>query len=417
MADAPQAPRATPVRERGYAIPPQAAGSTFLDLTEELTPELVWPLSVSVFDKMRKQDAQVSSVLRAVTSPIIRTRWMLDGTGCREEVVRFVADNLGLPIRDDDKPDDSKAKLRGRARFSWDAHVRLALLMLPFGHSFFEQLYFPPDENNKYYLRKLGPRLPATISEVKVARDGGLEWIKQWGTLGQPTPGPAMPVNRLVAYVNEREGGNWLGLSILRSCYKNWLLKDRALRTWSLSVDRNGVGVPMYTAAETEESLDAGIVLATRVRSGDNSGGAMPNGAKMDLKGVDGTLPDINEYVRYQDEQIGRSALGHFLNLGSQVGGQVGSYNLGSVLQGSFNLALDTVASNLADTASAHIVEDLVDLNYGSTEPAPILVYDEVGTQLSELDRLREVAGLESDLKLAEFIRTAPAITQGVPAA
>lgn len=399
-------PKPAAVRERGYAATPSQG--FWWDLTEEQTPELFWPLSVGVFDRMRKTDAQVASVLRAVTSPIIRTQWRVDGTGCSDEVTRFVADNLGLPIMDDEEPDGSKARLRGKSRFMWDEHLRLALLMLPFGHSYFEQVYYPPDGDGLYRLRKLGPRLAQTISQVNVARDGGLVSIEQYGFINSNRSSVTLPVNRLVAYVLEREGGNWLGISILRSAYKNWLLKDRALRTWSLSVDRNGVGVPIYEAAEGETSLDAGLALATAVRSGDNAGGAMPNGADLTLKGVDGTLPDIDEYVRYQDEQIARSALGHVLNLGSQGGGQVGSYNLGSVLKDAFHLGLDSIAGLVANTASAHVVEDLVDLNFGPTEPAPQIVYDDIGTRATELDRIREVAGLTSDADLVKFLRTVP---------
>lgn len=421
MADTPPPPPqsgrvARPVRERGYATTYDPTVGTYLDLTEEITPELYWPDSIKVFDKMRKQDAQVASVLRAVSSPIIRTQWRLDGSGCREEVTRLVADNLGLPVVDDDEPDTSRERLRGRTRFSWSEHVRMALLMLPFGHSFFEQVYYPPDADGIYRLRKLGPRLPQTISKVNVARDGGLVSIEQYG-YGGVQQGVTLPVNRLVAYVLEREGGNWLGISILRSAYKHWLLKDRALRTWSISIDRNGVGVPIYEAAEGEQSLEAGKKLATEIRGGENAGGAIPHGAKITLQGVTGATADSNEFVRYQDEQIARSALGHVLNLGSQTGAQVGSYNLGSVFRDTMNLSLDVVASLVADTATAHIVEDLVDLNFGSTEPAPLIVYDEVGAQTSELDRMREMAGLTSDADLINVLRgIAAREAQGVPA-
>jgi phage gp29-like protein len=211
-------------------------------------------------------------------------------------------------------------------------------------------------------------------------------------------------VNRLVAYVLEREGGNWLGQSLLRSAYKNWLLKDRALRTWSTSIDRNGIGVPIYTAAEGEATLDAGEALATSVRSGDNAGGAVPNGAKLELMGVSGALPDIDKFVRYHDEQIARSALGHFLNLGTQTG----SWALGSTFADFFTLSLQAVAEMVRDTATSHIVEDLVDLNFGPTVPAPQIVFDEIGSRTTELDRVREAAGLASDADLTKFLRAVP---------
>lgn len=416
---APPLPR--PVRELGYAGP--SPMQFWNDLTNEETPELRWPLAPWVYDRMRRQDSQVGSTLRAVTSPIIRTQTRVDGTGCRDEVTEFIASNLGLPIVGADAAEDHQAPLRGRDRFSWTDHTRLALLMLPFGHSYFEQVYRYDEDTKKFRLRKLAPRLAKSISRVNVARDGGLISIQQWdngiasGSISaggfSGAPGAPINVSRLVAYVLEREGGNWLGQSLLRTCYKNWLLKDRALRTWSTSIDRNGVGVPIYTGAPNEISLDAGQELATTVRAGDNAGGAIPQGAKLELLGVTGSLPDIDAFVRYQDEQITRSALGHFLNLGTQQGGQVGSYNLGTVLADTFHLGLEAVNDERLGTANAHIVEDLVDINFGSTEPAPRLVCDPIGTTQTELDRLRERAGLTSDADLVRFLRTIPNLQEG----
>jgi hypothetical protein len=414
LPDAPPSPRTIkPQRERGYANEHGATG-WWVDLSGETTPELAWPLSVDVFDKMRRQDAQVASVLRAVTAPITRTQWRIDGTGCDREVVESVALSLGLPIKDDDPDQNPATRLRGRDRFSWDEHLRLALLMLTFGHSYFEQVYRYDAEasarvgRDQYRIRKLALRPARTIAHIKVARDGGLVSIQQHGSGLDMKTTPPLPVSRLVAYVLEREGANWLGRSLLRSAYKNWLLKDRALRTWSTSIDRNGVGVPIYTGAPNETNLDAGEDLAVSVRAGENAGGAIPQGAKLDLVGVNGQTVNIAEFVRYQDEQIARSALGHFLNLGSQGGGQVGSYNYGSVLADTFNLSLDVLAGGVAETATAHVIEDLVDINFGPSVPAPRLVYDEIGTRVSELDRVREAAGLTSDADLVKLLRTIP---------
>lgn len=415
--ETPQTPRVIkPQRERGYSNENAGADGWWVDLSGETTPELAWPLSVAVFDKMRRQDSQVSSVLRAVTAPITRTQWRIDGTGCDRDVTESVALSLGLPIVGDAPEDDLTPRLRGRDRFSWDEHLRLALLELTFGHSFFEQVYRYDEDasarmgRDQYRIRKLALRPARTISNIKVARDGGLVSIQQHGSGLDGVNTPPLPVSRLVAYVLEREGANWLGRSLLRSAYKNWLLKDRALRTWSTLIDRNGIGVPVYTDAEkgTTETMDAGELLASEVRAGENAGGAIAYGAKLDLLGVKGTLPNVAEFVRYQDEQIARSALGHFLNLGAQGGGQVGSYNYGSVLADTFNLSLDVIAGGIAETGNAHIIEDLVDINFDSTTPAPRLVYDEIGTRVSELDRVREAAGLTSDADLVKILRAIP---------
>jgi len=389
----PAPPSPIPVRERGYAF--DGGGMGFWeDLTYESTPELQWPLSVFVFDRMRKQDAQVSSVLRAVTSPILRTGWSMDGKGCRDEVTEFVATTLGLPIRGAEDEGDFEQLLRGRDRFSWHRHMRLALLMLPFGHAYFEQIY-RPDSAGRYRLRKLALRPHRTIARVNVARDGGLVSIEQYGPLSGGRGNGAdvkIPVNRLVAYVHEQEGGNWLGASVLRPAYKNWLLKDRALRAWSVSVDRNGMGVPFYEGAEAETDLSAGKKLAMEVRGGSTAGGAYPNGANLTFKGVEGAVVDIDKFVRYQDEQIARAVLAHFLNLGTQTG----SWALGSTFADFFTLSLQAVAEDFRTTANDHVIEDLVDVNFGGDEPAPRLHFDEIGKTQAEI-ALSEMYGTGQD--------------------
>lgn len=364
------APPLPPITEKGR-VSSGNAGWWLTTLDDETAPELRWPLSVQVFDKMRRTDAQIASVLRAVTLPVQRTGWRVDPNGAREEVAMQIAEDLGLPLMGE--TGDIQPAGRTKDRFSWSEHLELALLMLPFGAMFFEQV-LRVDEAGRLRLRKLGPRMPKTLAGVNVARDGGLVSIEQDGDEGGRV---VIPVDRLVAYVHKREGGNWLGSSILRPCYKFWILKDRLLRTQAQTIDRNGMGIPVYEAAEGEESLAAGLAIAQSVRSGDNSGAATPPGAKLRLMGVEGELPDASPVIRYYDEQIARAVLAHFLNLGTQTG----SWALGSTFADFFTLSLQAIADQIADVATQHIVEDLVDWNWGPDEPSPRIVHDEIGSK------------------------------------
>lgn len=357
---------AAPTVEQGRVT---AGPAWWSSLDDEQTPELRWPLSIDIFDRMRRQDAQVASVLRAVTLPVRRTKWRIDPAGARPEVVELVSSDLGLPV-----VGTLDAPARSPFRFSWDEHLRMALLMLPFGHMFFEQVAAIVD--GQVRLRKLGPRMPRTIQTVNVAADGGLvaiEQIAQAAKQGKVT----IPVDRLVAYVNDREGGNWLGTSLLRPAYKHWLIKDRLLRVQAQTIERNGMGIPVYTGAEDETDLSKGQAIATAYRAGDNAGAAIPNGADLELLGVSGDLPDAEPAVRYHDEQIARAVLAHFLNLGTQTG----SWALGSTFADFFTLSLQAVAEQVADVATQHVVEDLVEWNWGPDEPAPKIVFDEIGTR------------------------------------
>jgi hypothetical protein len=391
---------AAPIQERGHATGTTLTAGWW-GVDEEETPELRWPLSIRVYDAMRRQDPQVGSVLRAVTLPIRRTPWRVDAAGARDEVVQLLAEDLGLPILG---AGDTVPGLRTRGRFSWTEHLRLALLMLPHGHSFFEQLYWPPsaDRNGYARLRKLAWRPPRTIVAVNVDPDGGLVSIEQEPLAGQRA-NVVIPVDRLVAYVNDREGGNWLGTSLLRQAYKFWVIKDRELRTWVTRDERNGVGVPVYEGAEGETDLSKGLSIAQGYRAGQNAGAGIPNTAKLRLLGVEGALADPSVLVEKADEQIARAVLAHFLNLGTQTG----SWALGTTFADFFTLSLQAVALDIASVANAHVVEDWVDVNFGPDEPAPRIVFDEIGSGSSAdaIKALVDAGVILPDRVLEEAVR------------
>ena len=403
MAELDSTPPAPPLTERGYVVDSGPAGSLAVTslLAREQSLELEWPRSIEVYDRMRRSDAQVASVLRAVTLPDKRTAWRVDSTGCRDEVTQHIAGDMGLPILG---ADASPIPRRTRDRFSWTEHLRLALLMLPFGHMYFEQVY-RYDDQGMVHLRKLGPRMPRTIGTINVAKDGGLESIEQLAPYGDPSTAVTIPVDRLVAYVLDREGGNWLGTSLLRPAHKHWLIKDMLIRVQAQTVERNGMGVPLYKGAPGEASLTAGQQLASAWRSGSNAGAAVPFNADLLLRGVEGSLPDADTPIRYHDEQIARAVLAHFLNLGTQTG----SWALGSTFADFFTLSLQALAMQVADTATRHIVEDIVDLNWGPEEPAPRIVHDEIGSQqvatAQALKLLVEAGVIRPDRLLEEAMR------------
>lgn len=370
--------------ETGYQVGTLPTWGTLAPDAHETNPALTWPSSIDVFDKMRREDSQVGSVLRAVTFPIRRTTWMIDPADARPEVVALVADSFGLPV----KGWPTGPAGRSRDKFDFDEHLRLALLELVFGHSVFEQVY-RVDDAGRVRLRKLAWRPPRSIAKWDVAKDGGLVAIEQYGVGSKPI---RIGVDRLVVYVNEREGGNWTGTSLLRTAYKNWLLKDRMLRAQAITVERNGLGIPVYegaplpkdvsmSTAEADEWVkaqkDDGLRLAKSARAGQDAGASIPAGAKFTLTGVTGTLPNTDEPIRYHDEQIARAMLAHFLNLGTETG----SWALGSTFAEFFVGSLNAEALHVANTCQAHVVEDLVDANWGPNEPAPRIVPATIGEE------------------------------------
>jgi hypothetical protein len=197
----------------------------------EHVPDLVYPLSVATYGKMRKEPA-LASVLAAHWLPIRRATWTIDPSGCRPEVVQQVADDIGLPVAGQDTP--GAARVRG---VSWAEHLRTALLHLVFGH-YGHELLAKIDDAGRARLIGLSDRLPATISNIHVSDQGVLLGVSQ-DLRGFDDP-PQITEDRLVWYCHEREGAAWYGNSLLRPAFGPWLIKQEMIRVHATSNRRSG---------------------------------------------------------------------------------------------------------------------------------------------------------------------------------
>ncbi|AOE44024.1 portal protein [Gordonia phage Blino] len=406
--DQPKPPKPA-IREKGYVADTSGGHSWPQWVQDERVPDLQWPESVETFARMLREDSRVSSLHAAISLPIRRTPWRVASNGARDEVTEFVAKNLNLPI---EGGDNLPQPTRTKGKFSWVQHLQQALTALPYGHSVFEQVYWPPDDAGRTSLRKLAPRPQRTISNWNVALDGGLMSIEQYAPAsnGRVLYGInplKIPIGRLVVYSRDQDPGVWWGNSLLRPSYKHWLIKDELIRYQAMSIKRIGMGVPMGTAAEgaTQDDVDEIADMAQNLRGGDDAGGGLPFGAKMELLAPNGTLPDIGAAIAYHDNMIAIAGLAHFLNL--EGGG--GSYALASVQEHTFTQSVQTTAEWIRDTATAHIVEDLVDINFGVDEPAPRIVFDEIGSRqdatAAALKMLVEAGLLSPDVLVEQKVR------------
>lgn len=393
---------AAPTTEMGNVASWDALASGFDDGEPE--PALMWPKSVAVYDRMRRY-SQIRAVLWALTLPLRRPIWALDGEGCRPELVAKLSEDIDLPILGGDQV--RRSRLRGR--FSWSEHLRLALLSLPFGHMPFEITGDVID--GMWRLHKLSPRFPQSLTDIKVARDGGLVYIEQADPESKPHGYVRIPVERLVFYVIDREGGSWAGTSVLRAAYGDWLLHDRLMRVNAQAIERNGMGVPFNEpipdASPTDAQEKAAQAMASAWRSGEYAGATGVPGYHFRLVGVEGTLPDALPTLSYHDAKIAKSVQAQFMELGTS--GNTGNRALGGVFVDNFARAVDGIATQLADTTTKHVVEDWVDWNYGGSEPAPRIVAQPVDAEtdlpLESIGELVRLGAITMDDDLESYLR------------
>lgn len=342
----------------------------FLDQTETVA-KLRWPQSVDVFEEMLN-DAQLSALRDAVTLPIRRRLWSIDPNGAPDHVVEHLSADFGLPVHGQDAvPHDV---VDGRP-FDWTQHLFTALLAPFMGHYYFEQTVALGDDGLLHNDR-IAPRPPRTLMQINVRSNGDLEWIRQKfgpSTAANPMiiPDP-IPADRLVPYIWEPEGGNWVGRSMFRALYKHYLRKDAALRGDAQRNGRNSMGVPTIEAPQgaTPQQMTDLARIAQSFRGGDYAGVALPYGAKLRLVGVEGSLPDIINSVRYDDEQMARRFLAMFIQLGQT---KTGSRALGDSFIDFFALGLDAMADWVA-ACTVVAFRRIVTWNWGAGTRCPRLV-------------------------------------------
>ena len=388
-------------REMGYA---RAVHNRAL---QDDNRALVFPRSAHTFAKMLREDAQVTAIFRAVSLPIRRANWQLDANGAPPEIVSHVAEDLRLRVRGDD-PHKPLAPRAGRV--SWEKHLEQALYALVFGHMFFEQVY-EVGRDGREHLRKLAPRWPGTLTKINVADDGGLESIEQDASgVGKRSDSPKIPVSRLVAYCFDDMGGLWHGRSILRPAYKNWKIKDELLRLELNTLDRNGMGVPVYTGSDLtndpEGDLERGQEIVEGFRSGETAGASIPFGAKLEVKGTSGQLISPREAIAYHDNMMARSVMAHVLNLD----GKGGAYALASTQNDLLVQSLQTMAEWVQDVATQHVVEDLVRVAFPEHDGLmPQLVFDPIASKKEispgDLAGLLNAKAIFADKDLEEDLR------------
>jgi hypothetical protein len=129
-------------------------------------------------------------------------------------------------------------------------------------------------------------------------------------------------------------------------------------------------------------------------------------GTTFQLVGVSGTTVDPLPVIAYHDQAVSKAMLAMFLDLGHDTGAR----SLGDTFVDFFTASLQAVADQIAETATEHIIRDLVEENFGPDEPYPVLTPGNLSEQqavsITTLAALSNAKLIIPDGKLEEHIRT-----------
>lgn len=372
-------------------------------IAEEYNQELAGPSGMEVYDKMRRSDAQISAVLMAMELPIRSGFWSIDPARNEDDEV--------------DEADQEIADFIDEAIFSklkdgWDNKLREILTMFAFGFSVFEKTY--TSDGKRIWLDKMGFRKQQTIQrwETKDRTPGVVQILSTANSKGEYEV--SIPGQSLVLFTFRKEGDNYQGISVLRSAYKNYYMKDRLYRFDAVKHERQGVGIPVIyipkNATVEQKKLAANIVR--NIRATEQTGIVMPgskeDGWLFEFANLNaGTGTDLWESIKHHNREIAKNVLAQFLELGDT---QSGSKALGSDQSDLFIASLTATANQVCEIMNQYVIKELVDLNYNGIERYPKLTVQRISKQ--DLSKLSEtiatlVSGgvIKTDESIEDYMR------------
>lgn len=360
--------------------------------TGEYQPDLKGSKLIDAVNQMRWSDASVQLALLTVTLPVLSADWDI------------------IPASEDSQ-DVEVAEFVKRALFEklpWQDNLRQALLSLPYGFFIFETIYMF-DEDGKIIWKKWAPRMPKTITAWNTEK-GDLKSVTQTFYQDGDYKTVEIPKEKMLLFVNQKEGDNWLGTSILRQAYKHWFFRDKYYKIDAIATERHGVGVPVITLPEGYTELDKREAeeLGRNLRSNEQSYIIRPssdwNIEMLDMKS--NTIKDPKEMLEHHTREILKSVLAQFIDLG---GRSVGSYALSKDQSAFFLNSMDTVAESIENVINEQAIKPLVDMNF-NVRDYPRINHGDLGiTDIAELTTAIQAmifAGvITPDVELEDYLR------------
>lgn len=338
-------------------------------ILEDYNPELLFPNSTHIYDKMRKGDATVAAVMRVMKQPIIRANFFVepyDDSAESAAVAEFV--------------DDVFFKRLDFVQFMTDM-----LLCLDFGFMVFEKIYNL--EENVWTYKALAPRLPKSIdywipnpngdtpgvvqniSAPKAASSGQANIYGNTTHYGQIT----IPSEKIFLVNFNREGDNYEGISILRPAYRDWYFKDQYYQMQGVAAEKNSLGILI---GKPREDM-VGNITPEEQETTEKSLASLQSHEQQYFysKGHDIEILtpshqwDFDPGILHHDRQISKMVLAQFLEIGVSKGGNSQSDSQQSLALQASSAITDGLLGHVKDK----LIKEIVDLNFENVEGYPTI--------------------------------------------
>lgn len=369
---------------------------------EDYLSQMTGTQRADFFDRMVRSDPILVMSVGAVKSPIKAANWSID-PGAEGDPYKLHAEFAEhLLFRDMDKP--------------WSEFLHEALSSVHQGYALFEVV----DKvvlNNKRWgnyngIASIAFRSQRTIERFNLdPKTGHLLSVDQYA-YGDLQRLVTIPADYLMPIVLNKEGDNYEGVSLLRSCVGAYKRKDHHLKSEAIGIDKYAIPTPVLKVPEgkdnSPEKSVAEAVLKKYVTH-EQQFISIPFGWEIEfLKNEGFDASKIREAVVADNTEMVSSFIANFLNLGTQSSG--GSYALSFDLSDFFLGSIEHIAKIIAENVTRKVIKRAIDMKFGPQDFYPAMrvsgISDRAGKELADVIKvLSDAKVIVPDDKLEDDIR------------
>jgi hypothetical protein len=262
---------------------------------QDYNPELVGREGLMKYDKMRRNDGQVRMSLRYLKTPVLAGRWYMEPFDEKKRS-QTISDFMWKNIMKD-------------MTASWPQFLLESLGMLDFGFYLFEKVR-TLDKNGKVVFRKFAPKHPLDLWEWEYDSHGGPLTAWFYGPKG--VPGSVdIPVEKLLCFTYDKEGGDMLGMSALRPAYKHHFFKDTLYRIDAIQKERHGIGIPLIRLPAIFSPADKLLAneIGANLRTNERTHVVLPPMWDLEFIKLEGQPVDAMLSIEHHDKMIARNVM------------------------------------------------------------------------------------------------------------
>ena len=262
---------------------------------------------------------------------------------------------------------------------TWEDFIREALTSYRYGYAVFEKVWELFEGKWKY--RKFASRHPLTLQQASEGPwmwddHDGVRGIRQLGYVDGKQRTSEIGIANALLFSLDDEFGNPEGRSGFRPMYKPWFVKEGLLRILGVGTERQAVGIPYGTLPErvtdkADRERFEGILR--NLFAHERAGFVLPFGYAVDTLAGALDSAGLLSGLYYCDNQISRSGLSQFINLGQS--GE-GSLALSREQVKFFLLALRSCGRKLASVINRYAIPQLVDYNFAGRLYPQVQLHD-----------------------------------------